>query len=213
VRSRRREGALALVLAAGGVLFVVMWLLERHGEPGLDRAAFDVLATTPRGLLVRLANSWLRPAATYTILAGLLVAIAMLARSRRWLDAATIVAGSVAVVLATALAKGAFTRPRPPDQLMLPVGGPAFPSSHAAYSTALVAVALVLAGRVRSRPRSVALVGAAALAAALIGVWLVAVRVHYLTDVLAGWGLGAALFALSALALERLADGAPAGPP
>ena len=197
--ARRREGALVLVVIAGAALFVAMWLLQRHGEPALDRSAFDALATTPHGFLVRVANSSARPAGTYTILAGAVVTIALLARRGRRLAAAAIVAGSTCVVVATAIAKSAFPRPRPTHELMFPVGGPSFPSSHAAYSVLLLALALVLAQRLRSRRRRIALIGTATLAAALIGVWLVAVRVHYLSDVLAGWGLGAALFALSGL--------------
>ena len=200
MRRRERERALALVLLAGAALFAVMWLLQRHGEPALDRSAFDVLATTPRGWLVRVANSWVRLAGTYGILAGALVTLVLLARRGRGVAVAAIVAGAACVVLANALAKSAFTRPRPSHQLMAPVGGPAFPSSHAAYSILLPALALVLAARLPTRGRRVALVATALLAVALIGVWLIAVRVHYLTDVLAGWGLGAALFALTALA-------------
>ena len=199
MRARERDTALVLVLIAGAALFGAMWLLQRHGEPALDRDAFDVLATTRHGFLVRAANSPARPAGTYTILAGAFVTIVLLARRGRRVAAATVVAGAVLVVAATELTKSTFPRPRPTDELMFPVGGAAFPSSHAAYSMLVLVLALVLAQPLRARWKRVALIGVAALAVALIGVWLIAVRVHYLTDVLAGWGLGAALFALPAL--------------
>jgi len=206
VRARERDAALVLVLVGGVALFVAMWLLERHGEPSLDRDAFDVLASTPHGFLVRAANSTARPVGFYAVFGGALVTIGVLARRGRRVAAATVLAGAALVFIANAIAKSVFSRPRPSHELMFPVGGPAFPSSHAAYSTVLLALALVLADRLRRRRQRAALIGIALLAIALIGVWLIAVRVHYLTDVLAGWGLGAALFAAPALvasAIER----------
>jgi membrane-associated phospholipid phosphatase len=204
VRARERDRTLALVIAAGATIFVAMSLVERRGVPWLDRAGFDVLASARDGVLVTLANSWLRSAVEYAIAAGAAISAAVLTARGRGREAAAFLAGLVAVVAATATAKAAFARPRPAHELVM-AGGNSFPSSHAAYSIAILALAVVLT---RTLPRAwrIALVALVALAVTLIGAWLIAVRSHYVTDVLAGWGLSSALFAACALADNHLPD-------
>ena len=79
-----------------------------------------------------------------------------------------------------------------PDPLQ-PTQGSSFPSGHAAYSTIWVAVALVLARSMPGLVRDAALVGVALVVAVAIGLSRVYLRVHYWSDVAAGWALGAAI--------------------
>ena len=75
-----------------------------------------------------------------------------------------------------------------------------FPSGHAANAIAWVALAVALArGLGGLAARAAVLVVAVAVAAA-VGLTRVELRAHYLTDVLAGWSLGAAVFALCGVA-------------
>jgi undecaprenyl-diphosphatase len=95
--------------------------------------------------------------------------------------------------------------------------GYSFPSAEAALSIGLVAIALALAGIAGPRTGRAALAAAALLILSL-GALLISVRVHYLTDVLAGWALGTIVFALFGavvLALDRrpCARAAPATQP
>jgi len=88
-------------------------------------------------------------------------------------------------------AKEDVARPRPPDPIA-DASAFAYPSAHAAYAVAWVAAAAVAMPPGVAR-RMVAIV-AALLIAAAIGGSRVHLRVHYLSDVFGGYGLGAAIF-------------------
>jgi len=183
-----------------------MWAVVGNAQTGLDRRAFEALATSRGSLLAHFVDA-LSVAGPPLAALGALALIALLIRRRRWLDGSVIVAGSFVTLLAAHFAKAAQQRPRPPGDL-IHAGGFAFPSTDAALSVVLVVIA-ILAGRLtQDRARQVQLVALGVLLCGLTGVVLVCVRVHYLTDVLAGWGLGAASFAACALA-ARAFDGFP----
>ena len=94
--------------------------------------------------------------------------------------------------------KDAVDRPRPGDGLVA-TSGSSFPSAHAAYSTFYVWLAVTIVMRLRPGMARGALVVAAGIAlTALIGLSRVYLDVHYMSDVNAGWALGAAAFSLCA---------------
>jgi undecaprenyl-diphosphatase len=94
--------------------------------------------------------------------------------------------------------KDAVDRPRPGDGLVA-VSGSSFPSAHAAYSTFYVWLAVTIVMRLRVGMARGALVVAGGIAlTALIGLSRVYLGVHYMSDVSAGWALGAAAFSLCA---------------
>jgi undecaprenyl-diphosphatase len=98
--------------------------------------------------------------------------------------------------LAAAVAKAIFGRARPPIALHgVRVTSPAFPSGHAADAAGFfLAAAFVLALTVvRARRTQLALIAAAILLAALVGVSRLVLAVHWLSDVVAGWALGTAI--------------------
>ena len=105
------------------------------------------------------------------------------------------------VVLSAHLAKDWIDRPRPDDPLVHTVGS-SFPSGHAAYATAYVAMAVIatrVLGGVASRT---AVVLGGVIVAAVIGGTRVYLRAHYLSDVNGGFALGLVIFAgCAALAL------------
>jgi undecaprenyl-diphosphatase len=130
----------------------------------------------------------------------LLGAVLLLLARRASLEAGVLLAGGILTFLAVHIAKPLEGRPRPTDSLVS-TSGDAFPSGHAAYSVVYVAVAVVLwrflpAGRV-SRT---AFVTGAMILAGVIGLSRVYLRAHYMSDVWAGWGVGAACFAMAGLA-------------
>jgi membrane protein DedA with SNARE-associated domain/membrane-associated phospholipid phosphatase len=82
-------------------------------------------------------------------------------------------------------------RPRPPDPVSDGAGF-SYPSAHAAYAVAWVAAAVVaMPPGVARRAMAITL---SVLIAAAIGGSRVELRAHYLSDVLGGFGLGAAIF-------------------
>jgi undecaprenyl-diphosphatase len=125
------------------------------------------------------------------------IGAALLAIRRRPIELAVLVGSTLAIYAAVHITKGAVDRPRPPH----PHAGStlsAFPSGHAAYSTVYVALA-VIATRVFAGLASRAVLVIAAIAVAFaIGVSRAYLRVHWWSDVLAGWALGAAIFGLLA---------------
>ncbi len=195
---------LSAVACAGGALFGGMWLLvPRRGALGLDREAFVVLSMHRGAWLARSASSLssVTSAAVAVLAIGV---IALLIARRRWLDAAVIIVGYLFLDFADNAAKAAARRPRPPGALIHATGF-SFPSSHAASAVGIIAIAVAIARLTQRRSRRVGVLALGCGAAALIGAALVSVRVHYFSDVLAGWGLGAAVFAvcgLGALAID-----------
>jgi undecaprenyl-diphosphatase len=104
-----------------------------------------------------------------------------------------LVLSAIAIYAAVHITKAAVDRPRPPRPLV-DTSLSAFPSGHAAYSTMYVALALI-ATRIRIGVASrAALVIAALVVAGAIGASRAYLRVHWWSDVLAGWALGAAIF-------------------
>lgn len=98
-----------------------------------------------------------------------------------------------ATALASAALKSVHGRARPPEILHLgDSSSAAFPSGHAAHAAALgVAIMLALASEREDARATRTLSGVAGVLVATMGLSRVVLRVHWLTDVIAGWLLGA----------------------
>ena len=93
-------------------------------------------------------------------------------------------------MLAADVLKHLFGRPRPPMHLALVwVPGDAFPSTHAA-ATSAIAVAVLVAFPWPSARTAQAAALIAAVLLGFVGACMVYVGAHWLTDVLAGWVIG-----------------------
>ena len=94
--------------------------------------------------------------------------------------------------------KDAVDRPRP-DGGLVDASGSSFPSGHAAHSVLYVWLAVTIVLRLRpGMARGAAVVAAGIALTALVGLSRVYLNVHYLSDVSAGWALGAACFSFCA---------------
>jgi undecaprenyl-diphosphatase len=129
-----------------------------------------------------------------------------LLRERAWADLGFLLATFAVSATAVALLKAWFDRPRPDlgSAIDLPTST-SFPSGHATAGVASLGAATVLvAERLPSR-RARAWLWAIVVAAGLVvGLSRIALNVHYVTDVLAGWSLGVAWLAACLLLRERL---------
>ncbi len=126
------------------------------------------------------------------------VAAAALAARRRWAELAVLIAGMAIVITGVHVLKDVVDRPRPSGGLVS-ASGSSFPSAHAAYATFYVWLAVTIVLRLRTGMARGALVVVAGIAlTALIGLSRVYLGVHYMSDVNAGWALGAAAFSLCA---------------
>jgi undecaprenyl-diphosphatase len=134
------------------------------------------------------------------VAAAVAVAVAvLLTRERRRVIESVTLAGGLAVTWAAVhIAKAAIDRPRPSDPLV-DTAGQSYPSGHAAYALAWVAIAVVLTRTLPSLARTTAAIIAAVVLAVLIGLTRIYLRAHYLSDVMGGAGLGATVFALAGM--------------
>ena len=201
VVDRLRPGGLGLelttVLAVAGVgayVFTLYTVVVTSGEgvTPADREllnlASDLGSPTAADVVTVVTDLGSFPVVGALVFA---VAILLIAR-RRFAALAALIVGSLLIFFAVDLAKAGVDRPRPSNPLR-DTQGSSFPSGHAAYSTIWVGVALVVARAVPGLLRDAALVGTAVAIAAAIGLSRIYLRLHYWSDVAAGWALGAAI--------------------
>ncbi len=121
----------------------------------------------------------------------------VLVHERSWLDLAFFVTAFLGSQLVASLLKQGFDRPRPDAGSTVPLPDSfSFPSGHAtAGAASLGAVAVLLAERLPSRRARVWLWVVTIALGVAVGLSRIALGVHYLTDVLAGWCLGLAWLA------------------
>ncbi|MFO7629684.1 MAG: phosphatase PAP2 family protein [Prochlorococcaceae cyanobacterium] len=113
-----------------------------------------------------------------------------LALKRYWAELACLVAGSGGIVLMVdRWLKPLFDRRRPPDQLLEGISGRSFPSGHAAGSVVFYFLTATLLSAHYPRLRLPLFLGSSLW---VLLVWLSTLycRAHWLTDLLAGAGLG-----------------------
>jgi membrane protein DedA with SNARE-associated domain/membrane-associated phospholipid phosphatase len=184
-----------------------------------DTTAVDVAGSLRAGWLVDAAKAVTALGSATVVLLLAVLCAGPLAVRRRWAELGVLVAGLGIVFLGVHELKDAVDRPRPSDGLV-GTSGSSFPSGHAAYSTFYVWLAVTVVVRLRTgMARGAALVAAGIALTALVGLSRVYLGVHYLSDVSAGWALGAAAFSLcAAVALvistvRHNGDVAAAGPP
>ena len=126
------------------------------------------------------------------------ICAAALAWRRRWTEVCVLLAGMVLIQVGFSEIKAAVGRPRPPEPLV-GTHGSSFPSGHAAHSVIYVWLATTIVVRLRPGMTRAALVVVAGIVlTALVGLSRVYLSVHYLSDVSAGWALGAACFSICA---------------
>jgi undecaprenyl-diphosphatase len=199
VPARSRSPLLPAIAAAA--LFLLLAVLAGTGTTdAFDAAVIDLVrAPELHDLLVPLR--WITElGSTGAVIFLAAVALLLGWMTGRWRDGAAgafaIGLGSLAIeVLKRILAR---TRPDLLDPIIVEAGF-SFPSGHAANGMVAYGVLAVLVGRLSlARPLRLALQFAAALVIFLVGLSRVWLGVHYPTDVLAGWALGALIVVLYA---------------
>jgi membrane-associated phospholipid phosphatase len=201
------DGALharvALMLCAA-LVGLGSWLAVRgHTQPRLDRIAFDLLALPTSGWAADAASSVV-DIAEVVLAACAVGVIGFLLVRRAWRDCIVIVIGVIASQTAAHIAKSAIARPRPTHGLV-PAGGYSFPSTTSALGVSFLFMAIALARVVPQRYRRMT-VSAGAAITLVLGLSFVALRVHYLTDVLAGWALGLLVFVACETAASAISE-------
>jgi membrane-associated phospholipid phosphatase len=187
----------ALAVAGVGIFVYVLYLVElSSGDLGplpLDVEAFDMVDRLRNDTLVDVAKVVTGLGALPTILALVGGTSIILAARRRWAELIVLVVGLGLVYVAVHVSKAAIDRPRPGDPL-IETSLSAYPSGHAAYATAWIAVALVLTRRLGLLANTAVVTVGIAIAVG-VGLSRVYLRAHYWSDVAGGWGLGCGIFA------------------
>jgi membrane protein DedA with SNARE-associated domain len=188
----------AVALVGGFVFFGYAHILDGLKYTVGDLRAIEVAESLRTKPLVDVAKvvTWLGAlpvAGGVAVVAG----AALLAR-RRALEGLALLAGMGLTVAAVQIAKEAEGRPRPPGSLVA-TQGDSYPSGHAAYAVAWVAVAVAVGHALPGWGHRVAAVVAGLVVVVVVAATRVYLRAHYFSDVVGGIGLGAAVFALSGL--------------
>lgn len=202
--ARRELGATSalLVVTLGGWGFLSIADEVAEGETRvLDLSVLQALRVDgqPHELI---GPAWLHVAAADITALGsvtvlgliILLAFALLASLRRWSEGLLLVAGAGGGLLISQGLKRVFERERP-DLVYRAVEAvnASFPSGHAMLSAVVFLTLGVLAARFAERRRvKVLAVAAAVLVSLLVGLSRVYLGVHWASDVLAGWCMGAA---------------------
>ena len=179
------------------VAFTVIVSGDAGPTPG-DQTAVDVVESLSAGWLVDIAKAVTALGSFAVVLPLALICGGALAYARRWAEVGVLAVGLLAIFIGVHELKDAVGRPRPEGGLV-DTEGSSFPSGHAAYSTFYVWLAVTIVVRLRpGMARGALVIAAGIVLAALIGLSRVYLGVHYMSDVSAGWALGAAVFSLCA---------------
>jgi membrane protein DedA with SNARE-associated domain/membrane-associated phospholipid phosphatase len=187
---------LLAIASVGTFLFFGLGsMVDERDRLQTDTKAFDVAS--------RIEMSWLDDVlkavthlGTLSVVAPVVfVAVLFLLSRRRVTEGVVLAAGTVLTVIAVNVAKPIVDRARPSDSLV-GTDGSTFPSGHAANAVAYVAIAIAVSHAFPRVLHRAVFVTAAIVLTATIGLSRVYLRAHFLTDVLAGWGLAAALFSV-----------------
>ena len=129
--------------------------------------------------------------------AGLAVGLYFFFRRRTWRPLALLAAAVAGAIGLYGIVKPVVGRPRPPAAIWIGhYTGAAFPSGHATQSAAFYAMLAIVLGAGLSVRRRAILWSAAALVVLIVGASRIYLAAHWLTDVLAGYALGASWVAI-----------------
>lgn len=177
---------------------------------GWDRALLETIDAHRSAWLTGLARGLMdagQPLLTYV--AAFVVALVFAALFRAWRAVGAALLGTVVATAVAEYGKEFIGRPRPPaDLAVVPTDGYAMPSSIAAL-TAGAAVPLILFGIRRADLAGRLVIAVLTVGTVLVGAAMVYLGAHWLSDVLVGWALGAAL-GIAAFHLLHLGARAPA---
>ncbi|MDX5482545.1 MAG: phosphatase PAP2 family protein [Hymenobacteraceae bacterium] len=202
----------AEVLLLGGVFFGCLLLFAfvantvfLEEDTALDQALFRFAATHTSPTVTRLMRiiSFFASVDYLVVVPALVVLVLSFFRDLRWYGLKILLISFGSSVL-NQLMKRLFDRPRP-DVAMLEQSGMSFPSGHAMIGGSFYGLLIYIVWRTVSNPyRRWGLTIALTVLLLLIGYSRIYLRVHYATDVLAGYALGLLWLIISIYLMRRL---------
>lgn len=217
VRPHRRDsfilvGFLALAIALFGFLKLASEVSE--GDVfAIDKSILRGLRTA-QDAAVPIGPAWLKTAMIdFTALGGVAVltlitvlAVGYLIAARKTATSSFVAASIAGGAILSAVIKSALARPRPElVPHLVHVTSPSFPSGHAMNSAIVYMTLAVLLARSEKRRRvQIYLICVAIALSLIIGCSRVFLGVHWPSDVLAGWVVGASWASLCSLIARQL---------
>jgi undecaprenyl-diphosphatase len=200
-KSRRPILLLALALAAllGAFGFVADEVIE--GDSTVFDRAVTMTLRDNGDIMNPIGPAWLEEAGRDITALGsfsglaiiVIIVLISLLLIRRPRAAAYVTFAVISGTILSSVFKELFDRPRPEMQQAMRVFTSSFPSGHATISAVVyLTLAAVLASLCTDRRLAVFCIATGVLLTLLVGISRVYLGVHYPTDVLAGWSLGAA---------------------
>ncbi|HVT00428.1 MAG TPA: bifunctional DedA family/phosphatase PAP2 family protein [Solirubrobacterales bacterium] len=190
-----------MAVLAVAVFVLVAYIVVVGRDPGPtpgDETAVEVVEALRCGFLTGLSKLFTFLGSGGFVWALTAVCAVALAWRRHWTEVCVLLVGMALIQIGVHELKAAVDRPRPPDGLVA-ASGSSFPSGHAAHSVIYVWAATTIVVRLRPGMARAALVVVAGIVlTALVGLSRIYLNVHYLSDVSAGWALGAACFSICA---------------
>ncbi len=208
---------LAIIAIVGGLLLAFLQIADGMGDG--DMEAFDngilMLFRDPTNIDQVIGPEWVHEMVrditalgSFSLLGLIVCVVCICLLLSRMRGAAILVLVSVisGTILSTVLKMG-YNRPRPDLTAMSTQFTASFPSGHAMLSAVtFMTLGAVLARLAPTRALQIFSIAAAIFLTVIVGVSRVYMGVHYPSDVLAGWSLGAAwalLCSSVALVLQR----------
>ncbi len=218
-KSLRQDSRLLVAFLFGATALFGMAKLASEVLEGdtfaIDKAIMRALRTTGNASEI-VGPSWIKPAMIdLTALGGApvltlvtILATGSLVAMRRYGTAGFVVLSVCCGAALSSMIKAIFVRPRPEIvPHLVEVTSTSFPSGHAMNSAIVyLTLSVLLARSEANRQIQFYLIGAAIFLTLLVGTTRVFLGVHWPTDVLAGWVIGAAWAALCSLAAKWLQD-------
>ena len=205
LQAARKELALIvaiLVVAVGALAFLRVADEVTDGHTKVFDEGLMLMLRQPGDIAQPIGPHWLRLAAMDLTSLGsvivlvliVLVVMGLFAAQRRWLEAVLLFCACGSGLLLVDLLKVVFGRERPPIAMhAVEVGNASFPSGHAMLSAIVYLSLATLVAHFAARRREGAFaLGAGLLVTLVVGASRVYLGVHWPTDVMAGWALGAA---------------------
>jgi len=200
-----RRLILALVCAVAVLAFLALAFLARGSGPdSLDAQVHTFVGAHRTDAPSAFFKGYTGLGRWFVLAAAALAAIAALTATARRREAVFLFAAMTAALLLDIALKLAFARSRPPlDQALVQAGGYSMPSGHSMSSATFALALIVIAWPTRWRVPATVL---AATFALLMGVSRIYLGVHWLTDVLAGWAMAAAVVTGTMLIMDLVDD-------
>lgn len=214
LKAARAFGLAALALACALVFLGTASLVLGGGVQAFDeaflrslRSAADPATPIGPGWLMVLAHGATELGGTPFLTLATLLLAGWFAFRRQWTFLAILLAAVLGETLLSHLMKEFFDRPRP-DIVphLVEVSSKSFPSGHASSGAAIyLTIAALVAVQLKEKASRALVFATAGAVAFAIGASRIYLGVHYPTDVIGGWSLGAAWAAIVWIAARRFA--------